>query len=451
LTQAQSYSSSWNNFSMNFYSSLDADGTRNSRSWQNDPSNAAHRSVEWFWDGYYKTLRDVNVFLRSVRSLGGQIVSPQVTIAGEAWALLLQAASLSGISLNYDKGYFVDERRPSASHFINRRELRDSALAKIDLLIAFAQSRSFTTPAEWTNGTSYSNLDIVRIANTLGAYTIANWPRNSIEASSTNWNRVISYASKGISTGSPIDFQFTGDGCNLFCPEILVWFNSMDTGRLHTRVANLLDPGTQKSPWPAGGNSQPNSQDKRLGDGSFGTAAMIAGFGNVPKTSRAGTDFAFSSQAIFFMARGTYHQSNIAHVRYDRSGQQSPLDIYGGFGTVPVFSAALNDLFWAEGLLRSGGNLALAASLINNTRVVRGGLPASSGGNELSQLTAMLRYEMEIELLGLGASAFYLQRRNASLIDGTPREMPVPAKILLALGLPLYTWGGSAPQSPTPQ
>ena len=31
-TQAQSFTSSWNNFNMNFYSGLDGDGTRNSRS-----------------------------------------------------------------------------------------------------------------------------------------------------------------------------------------------------------------------------------------------------------------------------------------------------------------------------------------------------------------------------------------------------------------------------------
>lgn len=449
-TQAQSYSASWNNFNMNFYSSLDADGTRNSRSWQNDPSSAGRTSVEWFWDGFYTSLQKVNVFLRAVRSLGARMPIPQETVAAEAWAMLIQAASLSGIALNYDRGFYVDEKRPSSIAFVSRRELRDSALVKIDSLILFAQANTFQTASSWTNGTSYSNSDVVRIANTIGAYTIANWPRNAIEAGTTNWSRVISYASKGISTGSPIDFQFTGDGCNLFCPEILTWFNSMDTGRLHTRVANLLDPATQKSPWPAGGNSQPNSQDRRLGDGSFGTATMIAGFGNVPKTSRAGTDFAFSSQAIFNMSRGTYHQSNVAHVRYDRSGQQSPADISGGFGTAPVFSSALNDLLWAEGLLRTSANLSLAATLINNTRVVRGGLPGASGGDGLAQLTAMLRYEMEIELLGLGANTFYLQRRNAALVDGTPREMPVPARVLLGMGLPLYTWGGSTPQSSTP-
>jgi len=229
----------------------------------------------------------------------------------------------------------------------------------------------------------------------------------------------------------------------------LVWFNSLDTGRLHTRVANLLD-ASQKTPWPAGGNPQPNSADKRLGDGSFGTTGMIAGFGNVPKTANAGTDFAYSTQAIFNMARGSYHQSNIGHIRYDATGVQSPTGIYSGYGTVPVFSAAQNDLLWAEGLIESNTNLALAATKINNTRVGRGGLAASAAGDGQAGLRTKLRYEMEIELLGLGAAPFYYRRRVDGLVTGTPREMPVPAKELGVFGQALYTWGGATPNSPTP-
>ena len=45
VTQAQTYSSSWNNFNMDFYSGLDLDGTRNSRSWQNNPAAAQRTSI----------------------------------------------------------------------------------------------------------------------------------------------------------------------------------------------------------------------------------------------------------------------------------------------------------------------------------------------------------------------------------------------------------------------
>ena len=53
---------------------------------------------------------------------------------------------------------------------------------------------------------------------------------------------------------------------------------------------------------------------------------------------------------------------------------KDPAGTGGGFGTEPVITAAENDLLWAEGLIRSGGNLLTASNLINNTRVTRGGL-----------------------------------------------------------------------------
>ena len=69
-TQAQTYSASWNNFNMNFYSSLDADGTRNSRSWQNDPAAAGRTSIEWYWEGYYSALSLATNVLKATRNNG---------------------------------------------------------------------------------------------------------------------------------------------------------------------------------------------------------------------------------------------------------------------------------------------------------------------------------------------------------------------------------------------
>jgi len=450
VTMAQSYSASWNNFNMNFYSSLDADGTRNNRSWQNDPAAAGRTSVEQYWEGYYSSLSLATNVLKAIRKNGLVINTTADTKRAEAIALLMQGAALSGIAMNYDKGYIIDEDADLANlTYSNRKQVRDAALAKFDNAIAIATANSFTTPPAWLNGHAYTNTQIAQVANTMAAYLLANWPRTGAENTAVDWTKVVSYASKGISSTTPFDFKFEGDGCSAWCPEVLVWFNSLDTGRLHTRVANMLD-ASQKTPWPAGGNPQPDSPDKRLGDGSFGTAGMIAGFGNVPKTAKAGTDFAYSSQAIFNMARGSYHQSNIGHVRYDATGVQSPTGIYSGYGTVPVFSAAQNDLLWAEGLIESNTNLALAATKINNTRVGRGGLAAAAAGEGQAGLRTKLRYEMEIELLGLGAAPYYFRRRVDGLVTGTPREMPVPAKELGVFGQPLYTWGGATPNSPTP-
>ncbi|MFN2564386.1 MAG: hypothetical protein ABR499_05160 [Gemmatimonadaceae bacterium] len=508
-TQAQTYSSSWNNHNMNFYSGIDnpppptgtetnpSNWNRNSRPWQNDPSAAGRTSVEWFWSGgdisgpvvpgFYGTLSSANDALRAIRTENVVINTAADTKRAETIALLMQGAALSGLALNYDKAYVVDETTDlstpaaiAALQYSDRKAVRDAAVAKLIEAMNLASANTFTTPTAWTNGRSYNNTQIARIAATMAALTLAYYPRTPAEnagpQAQVDWNRVAQLASQGMSTGTAFDFVFVGDGCVSWCPDLLWWFNAIDAGRVHTRVANLLDPATQRHPYPAGGNPRPNSPDKRLGDGSFGPSDTVftKGFGTVPKTSNAGTDFAWSAVEVYRPARGQYHQSNIAHIRHDLQGNQSPNGIWGGYGPLPVISATQNDLIWAEALLRrSTPDPATAATLIDKTRVGRGGLPTaataigvvgsdadgpctSTGVKQKDgtacSLWSMLLYEKEIELLGLGAAPFYERRRVPNgLLPGTPREMPVPSKELGIKGEPLYTWGGTnPPNSPTP-
>lgn len=459
VTQAQTYSASWNNWNMNFYSGLDGytegtfvGATRNTRAWVNDPASGRRLPMEHFWTGYYSSLALVNAVLKAIRVDGFELTTVSDTRRAEAVALLVAGASLSGIAINYDQGYVIDENTDLTAPFVfvNRKIVRDAALAKFDEAIALAGANVFTTPGSWLNGNTYTNVEIAKAANTMAAFLLANWPRDATEAGAVNWGQVVTYAQNGLSSGTPTEFGFVGDGCSAWCAEILVWFNSVDTGRLHTRVANMLD-ASQLTPYPAGGNPQPASLDARLGNGAFGTDDMVAGFGNIPldatNTAGAGTDFMFSTQELFNPSRGTFHQSNIGHMRYDLSGEQASNSMYSGFGPAPLFSSGQNDLLWAEGLLRQGApNLALAATKINNTRVTRGGLTGVAAGDGAPALLAALSYENEIEVLGLGAASYYHRRRAVGgLITGTPREMPVPAKELGVRALPLYTWGGTGP------
>ncbi len=453
-TVAQTFSSSWNNWNMNFYSSLDADGTRNTRAYQNDPAAAGRTTIEAPWGDYYSALSSANDVLTAIRINNLVINNASDTKRSETIAQLMQAASLSEIAINFDKGYIVDEKTDLGNlTYSDRKKLRDAALAKFDAAIALANANTFVTPASWMNGITLTNVQVAQIANTLAARTLAYWPRNAAENATVNWGQVVTYASKGVSSGSGFDWMMVGDGCASWCPDMATWFDAFDSGRVHTRVANLMDPVTQKTPWPidAGGNTQPHSADARLGDGTFGTSDMIAGFGNIPKDAGAGTDFAFSSQAIFRPSRGSYHQSNIGFVKYDASGVQDGNGIYSGYGPYPLATMAENNLLWAEGLIRSAGSLATAATLINKSRVTRGNLSPASAGDGVSGLITKLLYEQEVEELGIGAIGYYNRRRIDGLIAGTPHEMPVPAKELGVFGQPLYTWGGTgAANSPTP-
>jgi hypothetical protein len=522
-TQARSYSASWNNGNMNFYSGIDIAAsdettppdtwTRNTRAWQNDPNFAGRTSIEAFWTGgldesgstrpgFYSALSAANSALFAIRKNNIVITNASGTKRLEAVTQLMQGMALAMISLNYDKGYYVDENSVIETlQYISRKAMRDSAVSKLQAAAAIAGANTFTTLAAWTNnGPTFTNADIVKIANTWAALTLAWYPRDDAETGGTvmttaDWQKVANFAAAGMSSGSaPVDIYFIGDGASAWINE-LMWFGLelLDGGRLHTRVAHFLDPSTQKDPYPlsAGGNPKPVlSADKRLGDGTFGDLDTEDSFGTRPKTANAGTDFAWTEVGeVFRPDRGFYHQSNMNHIRYDESGVMDPKNIYGGFGKQPVLNASVNDLVWAEALLRVGGpvNLANAATLINKTRVTRGGLPAATAADLLGSpadgpcmstqvlakdgsgctLWSKLLYELEIELIGLGPTPFYNQRHLPvvkgggafdgsklryiqGLIPGTPREMPVPAKELGVKGEALYTFGGATPHSPAP-
>ena len=456
-TLADSYSSSWNNFYMLYINSQDPDGTRNTRPWKNDPGAQERAQLEWFWTKYYAVASSATDVLTAIRTNHVVINNASDTKRSETIAAFMNAAAHMGIALNYDKGYIIDETVDvTALKYSNRKLMRDAAVAKFDAAIALANANTFTTPAAWTNGRSYTNVQIAQIANTMAAMTLAYYPRDASEmATEVDWAKVASYASKGMSTGTPFDFVFIGDGCANWCHEVLEWFDAIDTGVIHTRIAHELDPATQTDPYPVGGNKQPNSPDKRLGDGTFGDASIVDGFGTIPVSgsSHPGTDFSYSKYEIFSASRGQYHQSNIGHVRYDLSKNMDPTGIYGGYGPAPVISATQNDLIWAEALLRGASpDLATAATLINKTRVGRGGLPAASAADGATTLIADLNYENDVELLGLGASPFYVRRRVPNgLRPGTPHEMPVPAKELGVKQEPLYTFGGSSNPANSPK
>lgn len=522
--QARTYSSSWNNGWLNYHSSVDIapsdtqtspdTWTRNSRPWANDPTATTRTSIDAFWSGgadetgsvrpgFYSALAAANNALRAIRQNNLIITNESNTRRTEAIALFMQGASLMMFALNYDEAYIVDETTNldtlKATDRVHRSVVRDFAVAKLIEAAAVANANVFTTDPSWTNGNAYTNVQIAQIANTMAAMTLAWYPRDDTEAAAVpaaTWTQVASLASQGM---NGFDFDFRNDGGIAWLSEVNGWFQLIDLGRLSTRVAYFLDPTTQVDPYRLGvGSVQPNSPDQRVGDGSYGDADLADAMGTVPRTSNGGTDFAWTAQGeVFRPDRGFYHQSNMAHIRYDLSGNQSCDDIWCWYGVGKTLAAQQNDLIHAEALLRLGGagNLVAAAALIDRTRVSRGGLSsaallvgnlgspndgpcmatgvlARTGG--ACTLWSLLLYEYEIELLGLGAAPFYNQRHLPvlvatawarigsgiyngpryiqGLIPGTPREMPVPAKELGINNEPVYTYGGTNPpkSSPTP-
>jgi len=454
-TMADNYTASWNDYQMRLYSSEPR------VAWQNDPAAAARVEVEAYWYGYYAALSSANDVLTAIHTLGlfkGNADSAMV----ENLAVLLQGLTVGQLALNYDRGFVVDyDADLSALTLGTGQEMRDWALAKLDTAIVMAHANTYTWPALWTGGAGCgggeprahvvapcTNAEVAKIASTMAAHLIAYFPRASSEAQApAEWDRVVGYAANGISSGTPFDFGFQGDGCVTFCDEVRRWADDITLMRTDTRIAHMLDPATQQTPWPdPSGNPQPNSPDNRLGDGTYDRFASLCAdrYTVCPATARAGTDYAYSPIIIFPPARGQYHQSNIGQIRYDYISANDPTGGFYGFS--PVVLAAENDLIWAEGLIRgTAPDLAGAAALINKTRVTRGGLPPAAAGDGVAGLLAELEYEQDVELAGDNAAPYYNRRRIDGLQHRTPHQMPIPAKELGVLGLPDYTFGGDGP------
>jgi starch-binding outer membrane protein, SusD/RagB family len=491
---ARSQAAMWNNFNIRFYTGCtnaawdvyttatngtcgpQVEGPAYPRvAWQNNLASAQRTQIEALWYGYYGALTSAKNVLKAIRTLGLVIDDTATTKMVETMAVLTQGLALSGIALNYDKGFIVDYNTNLDSvTFSTRQQVRDAAIAKFDEVIALTGTHTFVVPPEFFGAPalSYDNVKIRQIANTMAARTLAYYPRTAAEnvdastGGEVNWAQVATYAAAGISSGTPFDLTFHQDACISWCDFLKVWSNDMTTMRIHTRVAYMMDPATQKDPYDTVALVRPNSPDKRLGNGYYrGDSAYAAAILRTGVDAvNGGYDYVWTSTGTFGnKTRGLWHQSAVGQVRYDSltTCGDNPQGEATGSGDAPMILAAENDLIWAEALIREPSqDLATAATLINYTRVgpdrlghPRGGLAVAAAGDGTAGLLAKLQYEQDVELPGSNIAPFFNQRRIDKLEPLTPHEFPVPAKELGVLKLcfgACYSWGGSDPVSSTP-
>ena len=404
------------------------------------------------YDALYGALGAANDGLNAIKrgiKVAKSVNDSDETPQFQAFAYLIQGLTLSWESLLFDKGFVVDEDTPSGGATLQAYpEVNAAALPKFDKAIAAAAGQSWTVPNTFTPGMTLTADRLAQFANTMAARTIAYMPRTAAEAATTDWAKVLAYAEKGISSGTPFTLQITGDN-NLWYDYLKYYGESESWVRVDHRVMQLMDP-RQPVEWTSTTPPEPPvaSADARLA-----------------------SDFTFNEAVPFNPARGVYFFSQWQHTRYFFHSFES--ETGGAVGNVPFVLPAENDLLIAEALIRTGGDKVRAAGLINNTRVGRGNLPALTGGEATNVLIGAIFYERDIELMNTGASQPWFDRRRiepgavtpegvpigntwafkggSNLQLGTPRHFPLPAKELETLGLPVYTYGGAPPNPVWPE
>ncbi|MCR4340206.1 MAG: RagB/SusD family nutrient uptake outer membrane protein [Gemmatimonadaceae bacterium] len=383
------------------------------------------------WDFNYSTLGAANDALRAFGT-GVALATAAETAKYKHLAMFSQAASMMNLALWFDKAFIVDETVDSDGP---RPELQPysavsaAALAKWEALIASSAGNTATyTQDELPMVGNLTGAKINKLANTFAAMTLAYTPRNATENRAVNWGKVASLAANGID----FDMFVTGDNTNWY--SYFNYYGNEHTWiRIDHRLINLMDGTT---PPKFNGTIPPKgtSPDARYeSDFQYCQASNPA-----PTTGQASCQ----TPVIGDPSRGIYMQSTWFHSRYGHHARTTP-------GTsartaVPYILKAENDLLRAEALIRSGGSKTTAATLINNSRVTRGTLSALTGAEDNATLFAAIDYERQVELVSTNGLELQRARQGltARLQTGTWRHLPIPAKELETLGLPIYTFGG---------
>jgi len=431
----------------------------------NSSSNADARAASQPYDIMYGALGAANDGLKAIGRgvrVAASASAPDETEQFQAFAWMVQGLALGFQALVFNEGFVVLEDTPDASAVLEPYgAVNTAAVASLDKAIAAATGKSWSIPVEFTPGMNLTAGNMVRMANTMAARQLAYVPRTAAENAGVNWARVLTYANAGISSGTPFDLQIQGDGGNNWYDMLKGYTNLESWVRVDQRIIHQADPATQPLVFTST-TAPPRmvSADLRFARGT------PDGSGNV---KQPGADFWYFQAIPYDPARGVYFFSNWAHTRYVTHSYEMD----AAFLTlVPYVLAAENDLLIAEALVRTNGDKARAADLINKTRVGRGGLPPVSAATANNELLGAIFYERDVELWGTGAGIGWMNRRRidatathmgvnigniwafrggSNLQKGTPRSLPVPAKELETLNIPVYTFGGDAPNPVFPE
>ncbi len=373
------------------------------------------------WNFNYQTLGAANDALRAYAA-GIQLVTPAETAKFKAIAQFTQAASLMNLALIFDRAFVVDETfdpTAGAPELKPYGEVSAAAAAKFDQLITDLNGKAETYDASVIPTTvALSSSRLLRLANTMEALLLAYTPRKAAEVGGVDWAKVASLADKGMGTGSagaPFDFIVQGDNNNWYS-YIAYYEDEKSWVYVDQRLIHRMDPSIPEK-----------------------FAGTIVPRGTSPD-ARYTSDFGFQSPVVGDPSRGIYMQSPFWHSRYVGHAR---LSATAARTPVPYLLAAESDLVRAEALIRKPGpDLATAAALINNSRVTRGHLPAATAGEGAVALLGYIDYEREIELHATSGFTLFQRRHVDGLQPGTYRHLPIPAKELETLTLPIYTFGG---------
>ncbi len=420
--------------------SLLADQTTNTNgnsSWwdfANEPrlrlnNNASYRgATTWntFYNNFYQANLDATIALDIIEVQNRSIVDNlgnDRTKDCQVAAYFAKGVSQGYLGVIFDRGIIVDQANLNTRDFPNSyKELIANGLKLIDKSIELAEAHP-SLKFDFLTGVTISRATFIQIANSLAARILSSQPRDKAEAAALgadHWNKVLTYASKGVTA----DYTIT----------------TVTGGYYNQLVSNLVQRNTDGSGWLA-----PDLKVAYLADKTGSTPAFYPLTGILPAITtddkRFYQYFGYTpSFGIMLESRGRGLFTNYFRIRWyhTRNTLNDPGAINPYFLFEEIRLLKSESKFWLQDYQGAADELNAATA----SRIVKGGLPAVAATE--AALRKALHYEYAIEIDGAGGAfvPFTFMRRNNLLIGGTPTEYPIPQLQLELAKKQLYTFGG---------
>jgi len=440
---------------------------------QNNPGSL---SVQRDYNGFSRNTRTVTLALERLASV--PLGTPAQDLRAQAYGKFVLGVALGYLSMSYDSAAIVipgaDPVPPLVAYdSVHRTALRMFDLALVDATNPIAnQTGGFPLPATWLNLTTgdVTQGDFVRIIRSYRARIRASVARNPAERAAVNWPLVIADVQAGITADLSITMN-SATGWNQ--AWVVNHFNSTNWHVMTPFIIGMADStGASYETWL----NQPllnrtafliRTRDRRFPAGDTRAAQNTA--------SNGGTTNSAPLPGVYFRNRliaddgaaadGTWGFSFYDYARF------MAFQLASRIGPYPHMTLAEMNALGAEGAIRTG-DFALAATLIDRTRVARGVLPALTGAG-INNLTTpvpggnscvprvpvrsaagvyttacgnifeALKWEKRIETAFINYGAWYFDSRGwGDLAEGTPIHFPVPWQERLPRQTPPTNVGG---------
>lgn len=425
----------------------------------NFPNNPGSASVASVFNGLSRLARSTTIALERLSSTGFTLGTPAQDLRARAYGRFVLGLALGNLALSYDSAAVVVPGGEAVPALVGYDSVMKAAIKQLDDALADASnpvasgSGGFPLPASWMNLTVGNvSADLFqRIIRSNRARLRAEVGRTAAERQAVNWAQVIADAQAGIQSDLSIAMNpasgwtqawvvqhYTGTNWHVMTPMIIGMADSTGASYQAWLNQDLLN----RTPFLI------RTADKRFPAGDTRAAQNAA--------SNGGTSAAVPAAGVYFRNRvsandgaaadGTWGFSWYDHVRFQA---------FQNAARIGAFPHMVMPEMWgliAEGAIRTG-NFALAAEMIDRTRVSRGGLPSVAGLADLTtpvpggnacvprvpvrsggsfttrcgNLLEALKWEKRMEMAYISYGAWFLDMRGwGDLPEGTPIHFPVP-------------------------